>query len=59
MRTRTPISEADILAALRQCDWELRAAAHELDISVRTLYRRMAEYGIRGRVQYELVKERR
>ena len=48
MRTRKPITEEQILAALYTSDGDVKAAAKALEVSDRTLYRRMADYGIRG-----------
>ena len=47
MRTRFPLTPQDILNALTAAEGDLPAAAKALDISERTLYRRMAEFGIR------------
>ena len=55
MRTRFPLTAPEIVDALRQCRGDVEAAAQLLDISTRTLYRRMAEFGIRARVIYEPV----
>jgi len=53
MRTRLPLTAPEIVDALRQCRGDVEAAAQFLGISSRTLYRRMADYGIRARVSYE------
>jgi transcriptional regulator of acetoin/glycerol metabolism len=53
MRTRAPLTAAQILEALERAGGDLPAAARELGVSDRTLYRRMAEYGIRARLRYE------
>ena len=53
MRPRTHISTDRILAALDAHQGNVEAAAVELGVSSRTLYRRMAEYGIKPRVRYE------
>ena len=55
MRTRLPLTAPEIVDALRRCGGDIEAAAQYLDISSRTLYRRMAEYGIRARLIYEPV----
>jgi len=47
MRTRLPLTPQEIVDALRHCNGDIEAAARDLDISSRTLYRRMAEFGIR------------
>jgi len=56
MRTRLPLSAPEIVDALRQCGGDVEAAAQFLDVSTRTLYRRMAEFGIRARISYEPVE---
>lgn len=55
MRTRFPLTAQEIVDALRHCNGDVEAAAQYLDISTRTLYRRMAEFGIRARISYEPV----
>lgn len=54
MRPRTPITADQIVAALRESGNDVEAAAALLDVSSRTLYRRMAEYGIKRPDRYEL-----
>jgi DNA-binding NtrC family response regulator len=56
MRTKTPITAEEILGTLSVCKGDLRQAADMLGISERTLYRRMAEYGIKVRRNYERVE---
>lgn len=53
MRTRKPISRDEILAALDATDHDVESAAVLLEVSGRTLYRRMAEYDIKARPRYE------
>ncbi len=55
MRPRTPITAEEILGTLSICRGNLREAADMLAISERTLYRRMAEFGIKPKVSYERV----
>ena len=54
MPTRKTLSADAILVALRATDEDVEAAAHLLDVTVRTLQRRMSEVGIRARIRYEL-----
>ncbi len=56
VRSRTPITAEEILGTLNVCRGNLREAADMLGISERTLYRRMAEYGIKPRRSYERVE---
>lgn len=56
MRTRTPVTAEEILGTLSVCRGNLREAADLLNISERTLYRRMAEFGIKVRRNYERVE---
>jgi len=53
MRTRTPITAQEILGTLSVCRGNLREAADLLGVSERTLYRRMAEFGIKPKRTYE------
>ena len=54
MRPRTPITAEQIVKALATTKGDVEAAASLLNVSGRTLYRRMAEYGIKPQVRYEL-----
>jgi translation elongation factor EF-Ts len=59
MRHRTPVTAEQLLAALEHTNGDVEAAAEYLrsvgiTVSGRTFYRRMAEYGIKPRVQYEV-----
>lgn len=54
MRPRTPLTAEQIVAALEGAEGDVEAAARILRVSGRTLYRRMAEYGIKPRVRYVL-----
>jgi transcriptional regulator of acetoin/glycerol metabolism len=56
MRPRTPITAEEILGTLSVSRGNLREAADLLGISERTLYRRMAEFGIKPRRSYERVE---
>lgn len=56
MRTRKPISREALLAALENADHDVDEAAKSFDVSGRTLRRRMAEYGIKPRVRYEVAE---
>ena len=58
MRTRTPLTAHEIVDSLRQCRGDVDAAAQLLGISSRTLYRRMAEFGIRAHITYKPVEAR-
>ena len=54
MRTRKPISREQILAALEASGHDVEKAADLIgDVSGRTLYRRMAEMGIKRSDRYE------
>jgi transcriptional regulator of acetoin/glycerol metabolism len=58
MRSRRfPITSEEILKALEVASGDVAAAAQALDVSERTLYRRMREFGIRPVVRYESVDE--
>lgn len=54
MPTRKTLSADVILLALRACDEDVEAAAVLLQVTTRTLQRRMAELGIRARIRYEV-----
>ena len=54
MPTRKTLSPETILVALRATNEDVEAAARLLNVTVRTLQRRMAEVGIRARIRYEL-----
>jgi transcriptional regulator of acetoin/glycerol metabolism len=54
MRTRRPISAIDILRALEASKGHVAEAAKRLEVSDRTLYRRMAEFGIKSRLDYRV-----
>lgn len=54
MPTRKTITPDAILVALRATDEDVAAAARLLNVTERTLQRRMAEVGIRARIRYEL-----
>lgn len=47
MRTRKPITEPEVIHTLAVCRGDVEEAADMLGVSARTLYRRMAEFGIR------------
>ena len=53
MRTRKPITREAILAALDAHDHDVDRAAEALEVSGRTLYRRMAELGVKRSDRYE------
>jgi translation elongation factor EF-Ts len=58
MRPRTPVTPEQIVAALDFSQGDIEAAAAQLrtkgvEVSGRTLRRRMAEFGIKARVSYE------
>lgn len=54
MRSRRfVITPDEILSALEVAAGDVAAAARALDVSERTLYRRMRDYGIRPLVRYE------
>ena len=53
MRPRTPITREQILAALDASDHDVDSAAALLQVSGRTLYRRMRDMGIRKSDRYE------
>ena len=53
MRTRKPITREQILAALDHADHDVDRAAELLEVSGRTLYRRMAELGVKRSDRYE------
>lgn len=52
MRTRIPLTAAEVFTALARANWDVKAAARALDVSERTLYRRMREYDIRSQLRY-------
>lgn len=54
MPTRKTITADAILVALRATNEDVAAAARLLNVTERTLQRRMAEVGIRARIRYEL-----
>ena len=54
MPTRKTLSADVILLALRASNEDPDAAATLLNVTTRTLQRRMAELGIRARVRYEI-----
>lgn len=54
MRTRKPLSREQILSALEATGHKVEEAGALLGVSGRTLRRRMAEYGMKPRVRYEL-----
>lgn len=54
MPTRKTLAAETILVALRASDEDVEAAATLLNVTPRTLQRRMAELGIRARIRYEL-----
>lgn len=56
MRTRIPIESEQIVAALNESNGDMKAAARLLEISDRTLYRRMADFGIRAKVEFQAEK---
>jgi transcriptional regulator of acetoin/glycerol metabolism len=53
MRTRTQLDPDAIVAALNASEGDVDVAAKELGVSARTLYRRMADHGIKPQVRYE------
>lgn len=53
MRTRIPITPEQVTEALNAADGDVEAAADRLGVSARTLRRRIREYGLKPRVQYE------
>ena len=53
MRRRTPITRDQILEALDSTDHDVERAAELLGVSGRTLYRRMAELGVKRSDRYE------
>lgn len=53
MRTRKPITRDEILSALNLAEHDVDRAADLLGVSGRTLYRRMAELGIKRSDRYE------
>jgi transcriptional regulator with PAS, ATPase and Fis domain len=53
MPTRKTLTADAILVALRASDEDVEAAANLLNVTERTLQRRMAELGIRARIRYE------
>ena len=53
MRTRKPITRDEILSALELAEHDVERAALLLEVSGRTLYRRMAELGIKRSDRYE------
>lgn len=53
MRPRNDINPDEIIAALNACEGDVAAAARRLEVSERTLYRRMTEYGIRAQRRYD------
>lgn len=54
MPTRKHLSAETILVALRASDEDVEAAARLLNVTPRTLQRRMAELHIRARIRYEV-----
>lgn len=59
MRPRTPITSEQIIRALAYSQGNVEVAAELLraegvEVSGRTLRRRMADYGIKARTRYEL-----
>jgi transcriptional regulator of acetoin/glycerol metabolism len=54
MRQRKPITRDAILTALDETDHDVETAARLLEVSGRTLYRRMREYGIQRTDRYVL-----
>jgi transcriptional regulator with GAF, ATPase, and Fis domain len=54
MPTRKRLSTDAILVALRASEEDVERAAHLLEVTPRTLQRRMAELGIRARIRYEV-----
>lgn len=52
MRTRIPITAAEVLQALADANWDVKGAAARLEVSERTLYRRMRDYDIRSQLRY-------
>ena len=56
MRRRKPITRDEILAALDASDHDVDAAAKALEVSGRTLYRRMAELGVKRSDRYEAAR---
>jgi transcriptional regulator with GAF, ATPase, and Fis domain len=57
MPTRKRYAATEILAALRRSDEDVAKAADDLQMTERTLQRRMAELGIRARIRYEAESE--
>ena len=53
MRRRKPLTREDILSALDVANHDVERAALLLEVSGRTLYRRMAELGIKRSDRYE------
>lgn len=53
MPTRKTLTPDAILVALRATEEDVEAAARLLNVTSRTLQRRMAEVGIRARIRYE------
>lgn len=56
MRTRTDLTAEEILGTLSVCKGNVAQAADLLNVSERTLYRRMVEFGIKPRRSYERVE---
>lgn len=56
MTTRKTLSADAILVALRASDEDVKAAADLLNVTERTLQRRMAELHIRARIRYEVAE---
>lgn len=54
MPTRKSLSADTILVALRASGEDVAKAANLLNVTERTLQRRMSELGIRARIRYEL-----
>ena len=54
MPTRKTLTTEAILVALRARDEDVAAAAELLNVTERTLQRRMKELGIRARIRYEV-----
>lgn len=54
MRTRIPITAEQILEALAAANGDKHAAAAKLDVSTRTLERRIADYDIRSKVEFRV-----
>ena len=53
MPTRKTLSADVVLLALRACNEDVQAAADLLNVTLRTLQRRMSELGIKARIRYE------